>query len=350
MNSIRLTNWRCFSDYKFAITSDRLIITDSNGSGKTSIISSIFTLLTNSAWPGTTLRQSIRHDQEYFNLFADKHWYTSALLENGRLRKKSKTDSRPDLKPITYTPDDNWWLTFSRTKKLQILDEMISQIHPEHRTNIRQLTKAVTNKSAYIRNLRDAKTRFDQTLVTTLGNNIHQLSHPVWELRREFLNLINERVLEFMAWVDIGTPSLHYEVANDSGDRMELVFKNDNNAEGSTPNWQKLWEREYASGKVLYGAQRDDFQILINNNNAADVLSRGEMRSLVIFVKKLVREQIDSDVIWLLDDVFNELDNERENLIFDELILPNDKMIATATRQVELNNEVEYKSVEEMKI
>ena len=101
-------------------------------------------------------------------------------------------------------------------------------------------------------------------------------------------------------------------------------------------NFKALWNSELAAGKVLFSANRDDFQWLSKHQNASQILSRGEMRLLALYWKEIVRRNFNESVsvIWLLDDLFNELDSTREYLFFNSVKRENDFFFATSTRKV----------------
>ena len=79
-----------------------------------------------------------------------------------------------------------------------------------------------------------------------------------------------------------------------------------------------------------------DFFWLSKHQNATQILSRGEMRLLALYWKEIVRRNLPlgSEVIWLLDDLFNELDEIRENLFFKTVKREQDYIFATSTRNV----------------
>lgn len=83
-----------------------------------------------------------------------------------------------------------------------------------------------------------------------------------------------------------------------------------------------LWEQftnikqlELKKGLTLFGPQKDDFHILLNNRLAKEVASQGQSKSLLIALKyaemKFYELYISTTPIILLDDIFSELDNER---------------------------------------
>lgn len=94
---------------------------------------------------------------------------------------------------------------------------------------------------------------------------------------------------------------------------------------------QKL-ELDHMRGFTGYGPHRDDIAIVINTKDMRDVASRGETRSILLTLK-VIESQILEKVhqkkpIFLLDDVFGELDNSRRKRLI-EFMRTNQTFITT---------------------
>ena len=93
-----------------------------------------------------------------------------------------------------------------------------------------------------------------------------------------------------------------------------------------------LKERNYK--ECLYGAHRDDFEILLNDKSAKKYCSTGEKRLISLLLKisekKLFNDKAGIKPVLLLDDAFLGLDDERQK-IFYYLIENDHQKILTAT-------------------
>ncbi len=80
---------------------------------------------------------------------------------------------------------------------------------------------------------------------------------------------------------------------------------------------------DLARGFTTYGPHREDITISLNGQPAASSASRGEIRSLILALKiyelKLVEKTRGSRPIFLLDDVFSELDGSRRQHLVEYL-------------------------------
>lgn len=78
---------------------------------------------------------------------------------------------------------------------------------------------------------------------------------------------------------------------------------------------EKNVKQDFDRGFTGYGPHREDIKININNKAAAAVASRGELRSIVLALKvielEMLKEKLNKTPIFLLDDVFSELDATR---------------------------------------
>jgi DNA replication and repair protein RecF len=94
----------------------------------------------------------------------------------------------------------------------------------------------------------------------------------------------------------------HYHVSN-----VQLVYT------PSLPDPRRRREETYARVS-LFGPQRDTLEFLVDSRPAADVLSGGELKTIVLFLKfaklEIFRRRFDEPPLFLLDDIDAELDLE----------------------------------------
>jgi recombinational DNA repair ATPase RecF len=365
---IILNNWRCFSENRLAWPSHSFLLMDQNGSGKTSLVAGMYSLFTGRAWPGTKLQDSLRQDKEYFGLDynAGELVLTGKISPSGRLVSKYENNLPEPEKPkiLTYLPTDNYWFNASRSQRLAVLDNLLSLLFDDfYETNLKQLEQTIRHKTQLIKFGQESLDLVDPILWRTLNQQIALFSERIWLVRAAYLFHLQQYLPEFDQWLQ-GTWSekwqLSLEISNHHGlkDRLNLTSpdlaadKIRNLTQSFINDGDQLKHRELASGKVLFGAQRDEFKIVSKHREVQEVLSRGEIRLLVLFVKDNInrllagREKLLAEipgltdlnlqthkVWWLLDDVFNELDEKRERILFQEILSQTDFFVATSTRQ-----------------
>ena len=80
---------------------------------------------------------------------------------------------------------------------------------------------------------------------------------------------------------------------------------------------------EYARGQSVIGPHRDDVEFLINDKAAKSYASQGQQRSVVLTLKlaelKIIEKRKGEIPVLLLDDVFAELDESRQDFLLHNL-------------------------------
>jgi recombinational DNA repair ATPase RecF len=331
---LKLHNWKCFDTKSFEIPKTNFLILDENGNGKTSILSAIYSLFTGKAFPGTKFNQYLNFNKEYFGISTDRpDWFlTGKISPSGRIVTKHQLPAEKDFlgfgnehkfTVLTYQPTDNYWLFQSRTSKLGILDQIISNSDSEYEKQILELNKLTKSKLELIKHSNSTQT-IDWIMVETLSQRILDLSGIVWQKRLAFSVDFEKKIREFMGWINLEVKdwNIEWEMTNQIGKKIWIKKKFDwvkVETELGLKNidFKKLWERECTIEKVMFGANRDDFMITSSYQKLETILSRGEMRLFVLFCKKINTEN--SNIIWLMDDIFNELDQKREAIILNEI-------------------------------
>jgi recombinational DNA repair ATPase RecF len=355
---LTLTNYRCFSSASFTIPNTDFIILDKNGSGKTSILSALYSLYTGKPLPNTKFPEYLKSGQDYFGISTnDSNWFINGKIgPSGRLSTKYSNPSETKSTVLTYQPNDNYWLQQSRSSKLNTLDQIIGQTNEEYLNLISKLDRVCKNKLSLLKES-NLQGTYDKIMVNFLGQEILNLSKQIWLIRLAFLDDIKDRIEQFSEMIQspITDWNVQIEITGSNGNKINI--QNLSKYEGryedifqfqklNQIDFEQLWERELACEKVLFGANRDDFSFINGKLKIEQVLSRGEIRLFVLWVKKLGIES--KETIWLLDDIFNELDDEREQFLMSNIFEGCKQIIATGTR-CSLQS-LEQRSVEGLKI
>jgi len=96
---------------------------------------------------------------------------------------------------------------------------------------------------------------------------------------------------------------------------------------------EENYDTDIAYQQTRKGIHRDDIEFFFNDKNVNDFASRGEMRTLLISLKltemQFIEDQTGNKPILLLDDVFSELDKNRQKFLVQAV--SNHQSFITAT-------------------
>jgi DNA replication and repair protein RecF len=144
---------------------------------------------------------------------------------------------------------------------------------------------------------------------------LSELGSQIASARQELVDRINQSLSK--TYSQIATHNYQAELKYDSQFPVEnygsrLLSRLESNA-----------QREFERGFTLYGPHREDFLFYLNDQLVSQTASRGESRSLLLTLKifelKLIEATRDQKPIFLLDDVFSELDSARRQALVKHL-------------------------------
>jgi len=140
--------------------------------------------------------------------------------------------------------------------------------------------------------------------LSELGGQIASLRHALTEKLNEHMSV------------------LYSEIAGSKQDvtiKYESKFKPETYGSALLHKLESSTELELARGFTLYGPHRDDIEIKLGGALAETSASRGEVRTLLLSLKLLELQLLESArgarPLLLLDDVFSELDGKRRQAL-----------------------------------
>ena len=101
---------------------------------------------------------------------------------------------------------------------------------------------------------------------------------------------------------------------------MEIEYAPNLNINSYESNMKKYMNYDVLTKITNYGPQKDNLSILFNSKEAALYASQGQSRLAVLSMKIAMFEvfsKIDNNIIMILDDVFSELDINRQKYLLE---------------------------------
>lgn len=322
IKKIELTNFRGFKNLEINTDNRLVIITGNNAVGKTSVLESIYYVATSKSHRTNELDSLIKDDSEFvkINIIANKK-YTSIISKEGKTNSingvviKKISDYIGSLKAVMFSPLDLELINGSKNIRRNFLDLQISildKVYLYHLNNYKHLLKE--------RNILLKENNSDLKMLNILTKSLAIETKNIYLKRIDFINQVNDLLKETKKSLKMKEDVvLKYNPSYDSND-IEKSFLNKINYDILTKTTNS-------------GTHRDDFSIYIDNHEANIYASQGQRRQIVIALKICLKELIykytKEEPVLLLDDVFNELDQIRQNDLIDFLKDSNQTIITT---------------------
>lgn len=336
ISSIRLQNFRSYSDASFEFDPGVNIIVGPNGSGKTNLLEAILVISSGSSYRARDL-ELIQFGKPWSRLDGqfEKHQRTLKLVlqgSQGQSLSQGLSLQRAGKVEKTFELDDKSFkrLNLERTLPAVLFEPNHLQLvarGPNRRRDyfddiLERTQLGSKNLNArYRRTLAQRNSLLKQTRARAVGQlfawdiRLSQLGAQIVEARLRLIGDINKSISKVYSTIANQKSKVHltYQTPiNTANYSSRLLSKLEANA-----------EVDFARGFTAYGPHREDVGIELNGQPANVAASRGEMRSLLLALKifelKLLETVRGQKPIFLLDDVFSELDGARRKHLVEHL-------------------------------
>ena len=315
LKTLRVQNFRTHSDFILEIGEKSTLISGANGSGKTSLLEAIYFAL-----QGTSFRSSdkeiLRNDgSSWFRIdLKDSRDSLRTIIFNNAVQKskkqflvdgnkKARLSANLRIPVVLFEPDDLQLLSGSPTRRRNFLDYFLSQIFPSFQLALARYNKALKQRNNLLK--RDNVSK-DELFPWNLM--LAEYGAEIISKRQDFLELLNSKIEEVYFEISGVKDKIKIDYLGEKVSKNEILAILSENI-----------ERDKILGYTNFGPHKHDIQFIFNKKPAQNVASRGENRSLVLALK-FIETDILADLtskrpIVLLDDVFSELDNDRQKLL-----------------------------------
>lgn len=335
LTRVALTDFRNYQEAVLDLPPGLLVVTGSNGSGKTNLLEAVGWLARLNSFRGAPPDAMVRRgaSQAVVRGVGQRRGSEvvvetevnpggrGRVLVNHQAVRRSE-DLAQALQVSIFSPDDLELIKGGPGQRRRFLDEALSGHHPRNAQARRDLDRVLRQRNAL---LRSAGGRAGPDVETTLD---------VWDSR---LAAAGEAVAEARAGLVARLEGLVTEAYQAlSGSAVEVTM----GYERSWPVGQTLAEAlarsrtdDLRRGLSLVGPHRDDLVLVLAGMAARLCASQGEQRTLALALRlathHLAREINHESPLLLLDDVFSELDAERSEALVANLP-PGQAILTTA--------------------
>ena len=347
VSKISLKNYRNYDELNLKFCEGTNIIIGDNGEGKTNILESLYFL---------SLTKSYRTTDDFILIKNNKtNCKVSARVVEKKIPKKISISLTNNDKKI--------YLNNTQVKKISdfIGTFNIVMVSPED-------IEIIKSSPVVRRNLLNIElSKLSRNYI-----NMHNEYNKLLKMRNDYLKLLLTNNIADDRYFDIITDKLveravyiyieRKKIIDDVNKYLSIIYENISGIKGLSilymPNIEfDQYEEEYLKrklkeqyikfknkeinlGMTVYGPHRDDFKIMIGNEDIKSFGSQGQQKIAVISLKisilKTYYERKENMPVLLLDDIFSELDKKRKNKLID-YINESGQVIVTANDIKDIN-------------
>lgn len=335
LHSLRVQHLRVHADYTLALSPNVTIITGANGSGKTSLLEAIYITLQGSSFKGSD-KDIVQRGASWYRIdgiYDDSSMRTVKFDADRQTGRKQfiiddkthyRLPSRDRFPVVLFEPDDLRLLHGSPERRRRFIDRFISQIDPLYYTNLRKYDRALKQRNSLLKQ----QARADDFFAWNVS--LSEYGAYIIKKRLEIIQELNSRLTTI------------YHAISGTKDSVSMKYS----AYSTLSVQQKLLaelhhatQNDRLRGYTTVGPHRHDVLFSFNASPAVSVASRGETRSVVLALKfleiELTERFMGSKPVVLLDDVFSELDDQRQQYL-TTLTKDHQIIITSATRSTQI--------------
>lgn len=300
----------------FEPTVDLFVFSGKNGQGKTNILEAMYlcalskSFRTNKSQEFITFGEPFCHIQTQLEedllleFIVTEAPLRKALKTNGL--KKTALDFVGQLKAVFFSPDDLAYMAFAPRLRRRYLDVLLSQLYHDYLEALTHYESARSRRNALLRHLKTGQGSLDE--LRFWDGLLAAYAMPLSLHRKALMAQIQPLLSHYyrlISGVD-HSPEIHYLTEMSEIDSEQDYLR----------HLESYQQDDVTSGKTGFGPQRDDLQFILEGKDMRFFASRGEWRTLVLALKfaeiELLKQRNGSPPILLLDDVFSELDDDRQ--------------------------------------
>jgi len=328
--SIKLKNFRIHENVELKFAGNLNYIVGGNGQGKTSILESIYYLCTTKSFDAKADSEVVRFGKESFEImgkFTDltedevrvvyekiemKKFY---LLNEKQLRKSSDVIGRFPV--VMLTPADHSITQGIPGQRRRFVDSVISQASNTYLKNLLDYNRTLKQRSSLLGKLREYRSTEMMNEFEAWTEKLIETGTELIERRIKFIDKFRSYVSEsyYRIMNEEEQPGIDYYYLNG--------FKDLKVKEHLIKLLREKKDDELRRAANLVGPHRDDFIFTINDINLKTYGSQGQHKTyqaVLRFAEFFYLKDITSKTpLFLLDDVFGELDAARAHKISDYL-------------------------------
>jgi DNA replication and repair protein RecF len=330
LTDIRLQSFRNHKDSSFELDEGVNIIVGPNGAGKTSLLEAMLMISS-----GKTYRSAdnlVKHSQDWARIDAHtdensqrtiKMFHkVSAKAVEFEIDKKiyKRLPAAQTMPVVVFEPNHLFLLQGEPSGRRAYLDDIIEQNDIGYSKARRDFKRSLAQRNRLLK-----ESLQNKTSVFAWNIRFVEAATKIREGRDKLINEINKNLAETYNHISKDKTKLKIEYTSNLAD--------ENYSTSLLNKLEENYETDVLRGFTSAGPQRDDLIFIDNEKEFASSGSRGEIRTLILALKSIELELLEKKTgkksLFLLDDVFSELDGSRRKALTS--LLKNRQAIITTT-------------------
>lgn len=327
LGSLRLQNFRCFEALALELPREGGVFVGENAQGKTSLLEAACVLVRLQSPRCRKLGQVVRFDCPGFGV-AGECWGRERRVESQPGKGLTLRIDGQELETQGEYLEDGGLVVWMGNEDLELvrgpgearrryLDFLACQVDDAYRRHLSRYRRALRARNLLLKDRRP-----DEEQIAAYTEVLCDHGAAMQESRAAIVGDLAKPVGEAQAAVSGSAEDVRIEYLPAGGRDLRAAF-------------EEVRERERRQAQTVVGPHRDDVKLCLNGLAAGDFASEGQQRTLALALKlgqgALLERKGTRVPVYLLDDIFGELDPVRRNALMEALPGEAQKIITTTS-------------------
>lgn len=342
LSSLTVRNFRTHELLQISLHPEVTLLLGANGTGKTSLLEAIYLTSCGTSFRGRD-RDIIKHETTQTEVKLELRDQEARRVQlrisaDGKLikefavagKKSGRLSPSMRLPVVLFDPEELRALSSSPQRRRDFFDGIIARLSPTYSAVLSRYQRALQQRNELLKQYDHLQHNIWESHLFAWDVKLSELGATIVRTRANFLTQSNHHLSKHYSQLADGEHIVHTSYASpfSASDHDHDLLQ------------QKILSRLESSrqsdalrGFTSVGPHRDDFEVSLDGHSVNDTASRGEMRTIML-AYKLLEVELQQDLtgqppLILMDDVFSELDTDREKHLMDAL--KDHQTIITAT-------------------
>lgn len=343
ITKLRVKNYRNFYEEEVVFDPNINIIYGNNAEGKTNLLEAIFLCATSKSHRNSKDIEIINFNNKeshiklfFFNELNKNKEQIIDIQLNSNIKKGIalngiKIDKLSEflgtLNAVIFSPEDLNIIKEGPAIRRKFIDMELCQIDKIYVSNISNYNKVLNQRNAVLKDIINATGNNKKDLIDFLDTYENQLiNYGIAVIIKRLNNIkdLSKKIKEIYFKISGEKEELIIDYEND-------ILKNINTSEIKIEELKETYKKyldetkeiDIKNGFTQIGPQRDDISFIVEKNDLRKFGSQGQKKAAAISLKLsellIIKEKKGDTPILLLDDVFSELDEERQKKLIENI-------------------------------
>lgn len=329
IKALYLKNFRNYEEEKVELCPHINIFFGENAQGKTNVLEAIYLTSMGKSYRTQKYNEMIKWDKEQCKVYLEfdkrdtegsiefyiKRNQKKQIKING-IKAERIGDILGKLNTVIFSPDHLKIIKEGPSERRKFIDAILSQTKPKYFYNLIQYLKVLGQRNSLLSD--DKKRGVAEKTLDIWDNQLIEYGSKVMIERFNFVNTIKD-----------GVNNINKKL---SGDKEELlleykpsIYIKEHDLHKISEHYRKTIEEgrpiDIRRGNTNLGPHRDELIFSIKGKELRSFGSQGQQRSALLSIKLaetvFIKEETGNTPVLLLDDVFSELDKNRQRYLLE---------------------------------